>query len=133
MDRSSQTTLDVALYNQLIELARLWNDGQSIVSIRLYLSHPTNPEPSLALQYIRTVLETAPKPNLTSRTKFVSLCLVTAKVLLENGSHKDASWMINVIKHNFADEVGEPRQIHRRSSPDKQPVDLGSLEALATI
>ena len=133
MDRDLQVILDVTLYDRLVEKVKVWSKGEDMVLARLRLSHPVNPDPSPALRYIRTTIESTPKFTSTSKKSFVLLCLNTAKVLLEEQRYEDASWMIQTIQDNFTKEIGETLSTVKRPSQDDRLIDLRSLEALATI
>jgi hypothetical protein len=107
-----------------------WCQTSTSWKAALRLCHPNGPDPSLALQYIRS-LEPLPlkKGSEQFRKHQLALCLDTAQVLLNQDRYSDANFVLDFVKESFLkDEVEQHAKKQRSSAQDV--VNAAMLEKL---
>ncbi|MCJ1417293.1 hypothetical protein MMC32_003635 [Xylographa parallela] len=139
-----QTTsgIDVTGYEKLIRSTESWSLKDSFVRAQLALLHPVAPDPLLFLQYIREEMGNAVHRYPPAQTsQVIKLCLDTSNLLLSQGQHVDAQWVLHFLQETFPHKIGHLEQNlepeasgrHRESTTTKTESGLRELEALAFV
>ncbi|RDL42228.1 uncharacterized protein BP5553_02207 [Venustampulla echinocandica] len=103
-------------------------------SAHLHLLHPSRPSAELALRTLRRwprmVLQSNPiiKAPLVRR-QAIGLGLNTTKFLLDNDRYSEADWVMQFLRSNFSEDLGE----HQHQALNDQVAEASSLEMLSTI
>ncbi len=76
-----------------------------LYSHQLLLHHPSQPDASAAMNYLRSLPE--PWENIPSETKaHIWLALDTAKLLLRQDQYAEARWVMNLIEQRYPEHIG---------------------------
>ena len=96
LQQPCQVRLDSELYDGLLQSLGNWSNPHSGSYVSIHLCNPTDPNPFMALRYLKTLprkalenLKPWPKKRLNL------LCLKTASCLLARGREKDATWVLS--------------------------------------
>ncbi|MCJ1389115.1 hypothetical protein MMC18_001969 [Xylographa bjoerkii] len=139
-----QTTAgtDLVDFERLSQSTDFWSGNVSYDRAQLALLHPVAPDPLPFLQYIRKEIrnvEQSYTPRQKSRA--INLCLDTTKMLLSQGRHVDAQWVLTFVRRTFLQELGNPEESlepalsgqQHESTTARTESALRELEALAFV
>ena len=128
-------------YTKLLHSTSIWTPRKKFVDALLTLYHPSRPDPSPAVQYIKAIGSQPWEWNIAGpRKSMIRLCLGTAELLIKTGRNVDAVRIMTFIQDNFTDEVGSrnyPLSTAAQSSNGKvtitetETMNLRLLEGLA--
>lgn len=136
-------------YEFFIGLMTKWNCH--LATARLWLDHPTAPDPSYALQFLKSNHHPLGNEDLTDSDQYfwglkgpnnkcrdgssrtsrntVLLAVATASRLLESGKEsavKDAEWIISMLQENYAETLG----VNQAKAIEQAKAEAASLELL---
>lgn len=103
----------------------------------LSLLHPSKPDPTLALDYLRNVDSLDEKEKLVAfkpvngMQAVIQLGLDAAKFLLEQGRHSEAGWTMNFLSTNFPKQLGI--SMDQRRELEHVKAEASSIEILVGI
>jgi hypothetical protein len=106
----------------------------SLYLAHLSLLHPTKPDASLALDYLRAessdqkIRSWALVPAKT-RSIVIQLGLDTAKLLLEQNRYSEMEWTMSFLGRNFPDQLG----IGQKRQLEQVKAEASSIELLSSI
>ncbi|MCJ1403112.1 hypothetical protein MMC11_006335 [Xylographa trunciseda] len=132
--------IDIVDFEKLVQSTDSWSSNISLDRAQLALLHPVAPDPLTSLQYIRKEMRDAKQSYTSSqKTRAINLCLDTSKVLLSQGRHVDAQWVLSFVRNTFPQEIGNLEQnpetaanrLQHESTTAKTESGLRELEALA--
>ncbi|MCJ1282500.1 hypothetical protein MMC26_001823 [Xylographa opegraphella] len=135
----TRSVINLINYERLFESTESWSNNVSLHRALLALRHPVAPNPLLSLQYIREEMPKARRRRTPKqRLQVVNLCLDTSKLLLSQGKHAEAEWVLNFVSQTFPLDIGcsETHQHAAASSQQQESTaktesGLRELEALA--
>ncbi|CAD6503268.1 BgTH12-02935 [Blumeria graminis f. sp. triticale] len=95
----------------------------------LYLLHPTKPSADLALKYLRQLSQTdVCDLSLRERKEITQLIVRTAGFLHDNGSTKNADWVMNSMRSWLPHHQGSEARKHQEKSELSRLYSIDSLE-----
>ncbi|MCJ1250237.1 hypothetical protein MMC30_007463 [Trapelia coarctata] len=141
MERDTTAAIDPRLVDKLLQNVKSWSGCREMDSARLLLLHPLFPDPYPALEYVQRSM-TNPRLAITAsrkRSDAVALCLKTSEMLLNEGNHQDAEWILQFAQDTFPQELGlhgpGSKQVEEKSGQDtttaSETASLQQLDALA--
>jgi hypothetical protein len=143
---SHQSTVDVAShpppsaasYDSFLGLVSAFTRYDALHLAHLHLHHPTSPDASFALKFLRDVekkiANSAAHGHVyknISEWRIISIGLDASRLLLETERYTDAKWAMDFLQTNFSKELGFSNR--RQHDFDQAKAEAESLELLHSL
>lgn len=99
--------VSLGVYERFLVSVGQWSGSKGVADAILRLYHPTRPDATALCNFLkaRYTVEGLKKTSASKRGHMVQMCLDAGNLLLSRGDHAGASWLLEFINSNFAEEL----------------------------